>query len=81
MSRKSEAVLTLALDLPEIDRAKVASALVESLVGRPSPEVEEAWRKEVAKRVEGLRAGTAELVPWEAVREELLARISEARAR
>ena len=74
-------MLTLALDLSEVDRARVASALVDSLVGQPDPEVEKAWRQEVAKRVKALQAGTAEVVPWEAVREELLARISETRTR
>jgi putative addiction module component (TIGR02574 family) len=81
MDSKAEAVLTLALDLPEADRARVASALVDSLVGRPDPEVEKAWRKEVAKRVKALQAGSAELVPWEAIRKELRARISETHPR
>ena len=81
MNRKAEAVLTLALDLSETDRAKVASALANSLVGRPDPAIEKAWRKEVAKRVKALEAGTADLVPWKALRNDLLARIRETPAR
>jgi putative addiction module component (TIGR02574 family) len=81
MSRKADAVLTLALDLSETDRAEIARALFDSLVSRPDPTVEKAWRREVAKRIKALEAGEVEVVPWEVLRDELRARASEPRAR
>lgn len=80
MSRKADAVLTLALDLSETDRAEIARALFDSLVSRSDVAVERAWRKEVAKRVKALDAGEAEVVPWEVLRDQLRARASEPRA-
>jgi putative addiction module component (TIGR02574 family) len=77
MSTKAEAVLTLALDLPESDRAEIAAALIESLEPPAEADVEEAWRQEVARRVAAIDAGEVELIPWEQVREELYARLNE----
>jgi len=79
MTSKAEAVLTLALDLPEGERADLAAALLESLDPSPEADVEEAWRKEIARRVAAIEAGDVEMVPWERVREDLLAKLNGAR--
>ena len=39
--------------------------------------VEAAWNKEVARRMEDLKAGKAVTVPWEQVHRELLAIVNE----
>jgi putative addiction module component (TIGR02574 family) len=70
---RAEAVLTLALDLPDADRAEIAAVLLESL--EPQPEVEPAWREEVARRIAAIDAGEVDMVPWERVRESLFARL------
>ena len=79
MSTKADAVLTLALDLPERDRAEIAAALFDSIEPPTEAEVEEAWRQEVARRVAALDAGDARLVPWELVRDRLVMRLDERR--
>lgn len=79
MSTKADAVLTLALDLPEQDRAEIAAALFDSIEPRTEAEVEEAWRQEVARRVAAMDAGDVRLVPWEQVRERLVMRLDERR--
>jgi putative addiction module component (TIGR02574 family) len=66
-----------ALTLPENDRAEVAGALLESLEPSPEADVEVAWRQEVAARMAALEAGEVETVPWEEIRDRLLARLSE----
>jgi hypothetical protein len=38
-----------------------------------------AWRQEVAVRVAALEAGEVETTPWEAIRDQFLARLSEQR--
>ncbi len=79
MSAKADAVLTLALDLPEEDRAEIAAALFESIGPPTEAGVEEAWRQEVARRVAAIDAGQATIVPWEGVRRRLVMRLIERR--
>ena len=50
-------------------------ALIDSLESRVDADVEEAWRVEIERRVAELDAGTAETVPWEVLKAELLRRI------
>lgn len=60
--------------LSEKERATLAGLLIESLESEIDPEVEEAWRVEIERRLAALDAGTVETVPWEKVRAELLRR-------
>jgi putative addiction module component (TIGR02574 family) len=80
MERNARAVLKEALTLPETDRADIAGALLESLEPVQEADVETAWRREVATRVAALDAGEVETIPWEDLRNRLLARLSERRA-
>jgi putative addiction module component (TIGR02574 family) len=78
MTKTAEALLRDALDLDESERAEMAAALLESL--EPSVderEIEQAWRDEVRRRVAAADSGQAELIPWEQVRDQLLARLNE----
>jgi len=61
--------------LSEKERATLAGLLIESLESEVDPDVEEAWRVEIERRVAELDAGTAKTVPWEVVKAELLRRI------
>ena len=79
MTRHAEDVLQDALTLPEGDRAEIAGALLESLEPTAEIDIEKAWRQEVAARVAALDAGEVETIPWDAVRNSLLARLSERR--
>ena len=60
--------------LSEKDRATLAGLLIESLESEVDPDVEEAWRVEIERRVAELDAGTVETVPWEVVKAKLLRR-------
>ena len=62
-----------AAELDEGDRAALAGLLLESLDHPPIPGVEAAWAEEIARRVDELDAGQVKPVPWEEVRERLLA--------
>ncbi|HEY3581159.1 MAG TPA: addiction module protein [Pyrinomonadaceae bacterium] len=63
-----------ASNLSERERATLAGLLIESLESEIDPDVEEAWREEIERRVAELDSGTARTVPWETVRAELLRR-------
>lgn len=60
--------------LSEKERATLAGLLIESLESEVDPDVEEAWRIEIERRVAELDAGTVKTVPWEVVRAKLLRR-------
>ena len=60
--------------LSEKERATLAGLLIESLESEIDPDVEDAWRIEIERRVAELDAGTAKTVPWEVVRAKLLRR-------
>ncbi len=80
MERNAEDVLKEALTLSEADRAEVAGALLNSLEPVEEAEIESAWRQEVAARVAALDAGEVETIPWNDVRDRLVARLSASRA-
>jgi len=61
MANRAE-VLREALSLATEDRAVLAAELLESLDGDPDPCVEGTWSAEIRRRVDEIRAGTAELV-------------------
>ena len=60
--------------LSEKERATLAGLLIESLESEVDPDVEEAWRVEIERRLAELDAGTVETVPWETVKAKLLQR-------
>jgi putative addiction module component (TIGR02574 family) len=75
MSPESSDLLKRALALPADERAALANTLLDSL-GVPDPSVQEAWDKEVARRIEALKSGKAVTVPWEELRRQLLAMVN-----
>ncbi len=60
--RNSQALLDEALKLPDDERALLALRLAESLAGAPEPESEAAWAKEITRRIERLRDGSARVL-------------------
>ncbi len=66
-----------ASELSEKDRADLAGLLIESLDGEPDEDVQAAWSAEIERRVAELDAGTVKGIPWEEVRQRLLARLNE----
>ena len=56
-----------ALSLPEDKRAALAASLIQNLDIVASPETEEAWKQEVAKRVEEIDSGEVEMIPSDTV--------------
>ena len=72
MSTHVTELFAKASSLSEEERATLAGLLIESLESEVDPDVEEAWREEIARRVAELDSGTVETVPWETVRAKLL---------
>jgi putative addiction module component (TIGR02574 family) len=72
MTRDAQKILEEALGLPEVERAKVAASLIESLDGPAEPDAEAAWDVELARRIEEFDRGEVETVPWSDLRRRLL---------
>lgn len=65
-------LLEKALTLSTQDRGLLIDRLIESLDEGPGEEgVEQAWDKEVKRRVDDIRSGKAKMIPGEQVLQEL----------
>ena len=75
MTQEANEVLKRALALPPEDRAELAGSLIESLDVRQDPNVEAAWSKEIARRIQDLDSGKAQAIPWAEVRRRIAAKL------
>jgi putative addiction module component (TIGR02574 family) len=71
MSPDVSDLLKRALLLPVEERAALANTLLDSLE-RVDESAQEAWDREVARRIEDLEAGRVVTVPWDELRRKLL---------
>ena len=53
--------------LPDAERAELALSLIESLDGPADPDVEDAWRVEVERRITQIERGEVQLIPGDEV--------------
>jgi putative addiction module component (TIGR02574 family) len=73
-------LLEKALALSAQERGLLIDRLIETLDDEPADEgVEEAWAKEVERRMGDIRSGRVETIPGEQVRERLKARLRNGR--
>jgi len=74
MSLMTEKIMAEIELLPKDEQAFIAGRILDNLNEQDSafdPEVEAAWEKEIARRIEEIDSGKAELIPWEEVRKQL----------
>ena len=69
MSSSVKQVLDAALALSEIEQSELTAHLLEKL--EPETWTPEDWDREIQKRVEEIRSGKAQMVPWDQARQEL----------
>lgn len=67
----SKQILLEALRLPEAERAAIAGELIESLETDVDADAEAAWSAEIHRRVEQLKAGGSQTVPWAEARRRI----------
>ncbi|MEW6347482.1 MAG: addiction module protein [Thermodesulfobacteriota bacterium] len=72
-------VLHDACRLSEIERLQLIDALWETLPADVDLPLDESWGPELERRVAEIEAGTARTVPWETIRTEALARLTDDR--
>ena len=79
MTAEVSELLKKALSLSPEERAALAGSLLESLDESTSEEgVEEAWALEIRRRLEEIRSGKVQTIPYEEVRRRLAARLADA---
>ncbi len=67
-------VLKDALRLPIEARAALAGHLLESLDETVDEDVESAWSKEIARRIDDLDRGKVKTIPWSVARRQIFGR-------
>jgi putative addiction module component (TIGR02574 family) len=67
----ADSLLQQALDMPENERARLAEKLISSLHEQPSREIDEAWHREIERRIQEIDSGKVVCVPWEDIRNRL----------
>jgi putative addiction module component (TIGR02574 family) len=72
MTDAAEKLLAEALKLSEGDRGDLAARLIQSLEPPPEADAERAWDTEIKRRVEEIRTGNVEMIPWSEVRRKLV---------
>lgn len=71
MNARVDHLLDEALALPAEERSAMVAALIDSLQGADDLLVTQAWRTELLRRREALRAGTVATVSWSEARARL----------
>jgi putative addiction module component (TIGR02574 family) len=71
MTQELSALLKKALALPAEARAALAGSLLESLDDTLDASVEEAWKLEIAQRIQELDSGTVKPIPWAEARRQI----------
>ena len=74
MSNPAEKLLDEAMKLPESERRLIALRLLDSVGEEPPEEIERAWTEEALRRLEDIRAGRTQPIPWEEARRRIFAR-------
>ena len=75
MSSEAKQILEAALKLPPEEREEIVAGLTASLPHDfSSKEIEGAWLEEIKRRSDEIDAGTAEVLDWSDVREQIAKR-------
>jgi putative addiction module component (TIGR02574 family) len=67
MSDMLAELMRKAFQLSDTERAELALSLLESLDGPADPDVEEAWRLEIERRIGQIDRGEVQLIPGDEV--------------
>ena len=72
MSKDAAQLLEEALGLPKPARAALADSLIESLDEEVDENAEAAWAVEIARRIQEVKEGAREMIPWAEARRIIL---------
>lgn len=73
MPPSPQELLSVALELPPVERGKLAALLIDSLDKSADPDHDEAWTNEIAHRLAELDSGRVPVIPWAEVQRRMRA--------
>lgn len=71
MTERVQRILDDALKLTPTEQDELLSELIARLDGESDPDVEEAWAREIERRIERANRGESVATDWEVVRERI----------
>ncbi len=71
MKAQSRRLLSDALQLPEKERAELASLIIASLDGPPDPDAGHRWAEEIARRIQEFERDPSRAEDWQVVKARL----------
>ncbi|MCG6962464.1 MAG: addiction module protein [Acidobacteria bacterium] len=77
MTSEAKALLDQALQLPDDERAEMAALLLRSLDAVTDEGAEEAWDREIERRLAEVDAGAVELMPWDEAKHRIFRSLDE----
>ncbi len=72
MTKPASELLAEAMHLPDTDRGDLAAKLIDSLDPQSEADVEQAWCEEIRRRIEDIRTGQIQSIPWSEARKMIL---------
>ena len=72
MSTQLQSLFDAALLLPELERGELAARLLDSLDSEADEGADSEWTEEIRNRIEDVRTGKVQTVPWTAAREQIM---------
>ena len=75
MNAHASQILKTALELPEHEREEVAIELLESLAPDGDADYDAAWEAEIQRRLDDMRLGRVQGIPWEEVRMKMRSKL------
>lgn len=72
MTQAANAILETLLQLPDADRGELAARLLNSLDSEADKGADSEWTEEIRNRIEDVRTGKVQTVPWTAAREQIM---------
>ncbi len=71
MNTEPQDILSLALALPDSERASMAATLIKSLEQGEDQNADAQWAAEIKRRLDSIDNGDVSLVPWDTVMNEM----------
>jgi putative addiction module component (TIGR02574 family) len=68
MPQNPQQIIAHALEMPAIERGRLAALLIDSLEAEPDEAADASWAAEIQRRIAEIDSGRVQLVPWSEVR-------------
>ena len=71
MTPSPQQLLSPAMELPSLERGRLAAMLIDSLETEVDDDADQAWSDEIQRRIDDINTGRVQLIPWSEVRRRM----------